>query len=210
MFIFAESSGLAHQGALCGPITLTCNDSETLTLCTAAPTIARAVSSALPELVDPWRMVQARRSFSGRLPLASLRRLAASLAATEGEVEYELDFGKDDFGVSGVHVRASAALPLTCQRSLEVFAFPVKIDTRIGFIVREEDEAALPSGYEPLLLDVAGLHAADVIEDELILALPLVPVKPGTQELQREWKDDAAEADAKPNPFAVLKKATFK
>lgn len=181
-----------------------------MTLCTAAPTIARAVSSALPEIVDPWRMVQARRSFSGRLPLASLRRLATSLAATEGEVEYELDFGKDEFGVSGVHVRASAALPLTCQRSLEVFAFPVKLDSRLGFIVREDDEAALPSGYEPWLLDPAGLHPADLIEDELILALPLVPVKPGTQELQREWKEDAAEAEAKPNPFAVLKKATFK
>lgn len=155
-------------------------------------------------------MVQARRSFSGRLPLASLRRLATSLAATEGEVEYELDFGKDDFGVSGVHVRASAALPLTCQRSLEVFAFPVKIDARLGFIQHEDDEAALPSGYEPLLLDPAGLHPADVIEDELILALPLVPTKPGTQELQREWKDAEVETETKPNPFAVLKKATFK
>lgn len=155
-------------------------------------------------------MVQARRSFSGRLPLASLRRLAASLAAAEGEVEYELDFGKDDFGVSGVRVRASAALPLTCQRSLELFAFPVEVDTRIGFIVREEDEAALPSGYEPLLLDQAGLRPADVIEDELILALPLVPVKPGTQEMQREWKGDEADAEAKPNPFAVLKKVTLK
>jgi uncharacterized protein len=156
-------------------------------------------------------MVQARRSFSGRLPLASLRRLATSLAATEGEVEYELDFDKDEFGVSGVRVRASAALPLTCQRSLEVFALPVSVDARLGFIVREDDEAALPPDYEPLLLDPAGLHPADVIEDELILALPLVPVKPGTQELQREWKDGAAdEAEPKTNPFAVLKKVTFK
>jgi uncharacterized protein len=50
-----------------------------------------------------------------------------------------------------------------------------------------------------------------VIEDELILALPLVPVKPGTQEIeQREWvQEDERDVDAKPNPFAVLKKATF-
>ncbi|HEY8012011.1 MAG TPA: YceD family protein [Rudaea sp.] len=168
------------------------------------------MSSALPEIVDPWRMVSARRIFQGRLPLSALPRLATSLATTEGEVDYELDFGKDEFGVSGVHVRATTALPLTCQRSLETFNFPVSIDTRLGFIVDEADEAALPGGYEPLLLDAAGLRPADVIEDELILAVPIVPVKPGTREMQREWKDEgAAEDEPKPNPFAALKKAKF-
>ena len=181
-----------------------------MTLCTAAPTIARAVSSALPEIVDPWRMVQARRSFQGRLPLSALRRLATSLATTEGEVDYELDFGKDEFGVSGVRVRAIAALPLTCQRTLETFEFPVSIDARLGFIANEDDEAALPAGYEPLLLDEGGLRPADVIEDELILAVPIVPVRPGTQEMQHEWKgSDPVEAEPKPNPFAALKKAKF-
>jgi uncharacterized protein len=151
-------------------------------------------------------MAQARRIFQGRLPLSALPRLATSLAATHGEVDYELDFGKDEFGISGVRVRATAALPLTCQRSLEIFDFPVSIDARLGFIVNEDDEAGLPPGYEPLLLDASGLRPADVIEDELILAIPVLPVRPGTQEMQHEWKDDgAAEAAAKPNPFAVLK-----
>jgi uncharacterized protein len=180
-------------------------------LCTAAPTIARAVSSALPEIIDPWRMVNARRSFSGRLPLSAFTRLATSLAAVEGQVEYELDFGKDEFGISGVHVRATTALPLTCQRTLEIFELPVSIDVKLGFIVDEDDEAALPTGYEPLLLDAAGLRPADVIEDELILAVPIVPVKPGTQEMHREWKDErAAPVEPKPNPFAVLKQAKLK
>lgn len=155
-------------------------------------------------------MVQARRSFQGRLPLSTFRRLATSLAATEGEVEYELDFDKDEFGISGVRVRAVASLPLTCQRTLETFVFPVRIDARLGLIVHEEDEAGLPQGYEPLLVDQAGLHPVDVIEDELILALPLVPVKPGTREIEREWAQEGErEVEAKPNPFAVLKKATF-
>ena len=163
------------------------------------------MNPTLPELVDPWRMVSARRAFAGRLPLASMKRLASGLADTSGEVEYELDFDKDQAGVSGVHVRAKTALPLICQRTLERFEQPVEIDAKLGFIVDEADEAALPAGYEPLLLDPAGLRPADVIEDELILALPVFPVKPGTQEMQREWKDAATEVEAKPNPFAVLK-----
>jgi uncharacterized protein len=156
-------------------------------------------------------MVQARRLFQGRLPLSTLQRLATSLVSTEGEVDYELDFDKDEFGISRVHVRATAALPLTCQRTLETFAFPVSVDARLGLIAHEEDEAGLPPGYEPLLVDPAGLRLADVIEDELILALPLVPVKPGTQEIEREWvQEGEREVEKKPNPFAVLKKETFK
>ena len=156
-------------------------------------------------------MVQARRSFQGRLPLATLKRLATSLASTEGEIDYELDFDKDEFGISRVHVRATAALPLICQRTLEKFPFPVEVDARLGLIVHEDDESGLPPGYEPLLVDQAGLRPADVIEDELILALPLVPVKPGTQEIEREWvQGGEREVEAKPNPFAVLKKTTFK
>jgi uncharacterized protein len=57
-----------------------------------------------------------------------------------------------------------------------------------------------------LLLDGNGLRLADVIEDELILAVPVMPVKPGTQEMQHEWTDAAAApVEARPNPFAVLK-----
>ncbi|MBS0591199.1 MAG: DUF177 domain-containing protein [Proteobacteria bacterium] len=163
------------------------------------------MNPTLPELVDPWRMVSARRTFAGRLPLSAMRRLAEGLADTAGDVEYELDFDKDEASVSGVRVRAKTVLPLICQRTLERFEYPVEIDAKLGFIVDEADEAALPAGYEPLLLDAAGLRPADAIEDELILALPVFPVKPGTQEMQREWKAAVEIESTKPNPFAALK-----
>jgi uncharacterized protein len=165
------------------------------------------MSQALPETVDPWRMVQARRHFEGTLRLAAMPRLAADLAAPEGGARFDLEFGTDEFGVAYLHLRAEAALPLTCQRSLDVFALPVSIDTRLGLIKQEADEAALPPGYEPLLVSDGVLRPADVIEDELILALPLVPVKPGSTHIERSWGDESdAAVDDQPNPFAALEK----
>ena len=120
-------------------------------------------------------------------------RLAADLAAKDGTAEFDLEFGKDDLGIAFLHVRASAALPLTCQRTLDVFALPVQVDTRLGLITREEDEAGLPPGYEPLLMNDSSLRLADVIEDELILAIPVVPVKPGTQAIEQVWGSEAGE-----------------
>lgn len=150
-------------------------------------------------------MVQSRRHFQGKLPLAAMPRLAADLAATHGDAVFDLEFGKDDLGIAFLHVRASAALPLTCQRTLDVFELPVQIDSRLGLITREEDEAGLPAGYEPLLLTDSALRLADVVEDELILALPVVPVKPGTEHVNQSWGEADEAAEVKPNPFSALK-----
>jgi len=165
------------------------------------------MSVALPERLDASRMVQARRSFEGKLPIASFQRLRGSLAAVEngakveGEARYELEFGKDELGVAYLAVRVDADLPLTCQRTLEVYRQPVHVDQRLGLIGEESEEAALPPGYEPLLIPDGLVNPADVIEDELILALPVVPLKPGAP---LDWHDGSEEETSEPNPFADL------
>jgi uncharacterized protein len=161
------------------------------------------MSVALPERVDASRMVQARRTFEGKLPIASFQRLRGSLAAVEGEASYDLEFGKDELGVAYLAVRVDADLPLTCQRTLEVYRQPVHVDQRLGLIGEESEEAALPPGYEALLVPDGMVDPAAVIEDELILALPVVPLKPGAP---LEWHDEGIEEQSEPNPFAALAK----
>ena len=133
-------------------------------------------------------------------------RLKGSLCSTDGAVTYDIEFGRDELGVANVRVKADAGLPLMCQRSLEPFVLPVKVDATLGLIVSESEEAGLPPGYEPLLLENDGkLHIADVIEDELILALPVVPLKPGVEPVERSWAvEEIEEEPPKENPFAVL------
>ncbi|MBA8885286.1 uncharacterized protein FHW13_003145 [Dokdonella fugitiva] len=161
------------------------------------------MSAALPDRVDVARQVQARRTYEGTLPLAAMQRLRGSLATTEGEARYHVEFGKDELGVAYLGLRVETGLPLVCQRTLDVFVQPVSIDQRLGLIADESGEAALPPGYEPLLVPDGQVGIADVIEDELILALPVVPVKPGEP---LEWKDHSdEESEEKPaSPFAAL------
>ncbi|MBB1061117.1 YceD family protein [Marilutibacter spongiae] len=159
----------------------------------------------VPEMLDAWRMVTARRGVAGRLPLSSLGRLADSLVDTEGEdVVYSLDFDRDALQVPYVELRIDAQLPLLCQRSLQRFLFPVKIVQRLGLIRNEADEAALPEDYEPLLVPDDGmLQGAGLVEDELILAVPVVPTMPGTEAMERDWPAEEAELE-RANPFAAL------
>ena len=160
--------------------------------------------AALPELVDPWRMVQARRIFTGTLPLSMLPRLCESLANGEGGADFEIAFDTDDFGIAFLALQVSARLPLVCQRSLEVFELPVSIHQQLGLIADEADEAGLPERYEPLLVTDAQLRLQDVIEDELILALPVVALAPGVP-LEDVAVSAADEAELRAQgPFAAL------
>ena len=70
------------------------------------------MSSVLPELVDAWRMVSARRIFESRVRLNAMPRLATYLADAEGECDYTFEFGRDALGIAFLDVQASASLPL--------------------------------------------------------------------------------------------------
>ena len=163
----------------------------------------------VPEVLDAWRLVAARRGVEGRLPLSALTRLEGSLLDTEGDVVFALDFDRDSLQVPYVELRIDAQLPLECQRSMERFLLPVQIVQRLGLIRDEAEETALPPGYEPLLVPDDGmLRTIDLVEDELILAVPVVPVKPGSEAVERDWPVTHAEqeqpAQDKVSPFAAL------
>jgi len=159
-------------------------------------------------------MVAARRGVEGHVPLSALSRLAGVLFDDEGEVHFRLDFDRDALGVAYLELAAQTSLPLQCQRSLQRFEFQVALQQRLGLIRAEADEAGLPAGYEPLLVPPDGhVRALDVVEDELILALPVVPVDPDRAPAELEWPPASAAAEphqatAHASPFAVL--ATLK
>jgi uncharacterized protein len=162
------------------------------------------MSAEIPEIVDAWRWVAARRRIEGRVPLASLPRLRDGLFDPEGEVRFTLDFDRDALQLPRVALEAEAELPLQCQRSLRRFLLPVRVEQQLGLIRDEADEAALPEGYEPLLVPADGqLRPLDLVEDELILALPVVAVEPGTDALGEDWPQEAEESRPD-NPFAAL------
>jgi uncharacterized protein len=162
------------------------------------------MSAELPEILDAWRMVAARREFKGRVALAALPRLRDALMDAQGDVSFALGFDSDAMQVPHLELRIEAELPLQCQRSLQRFLFPVLLEQRLGLIRDEDDEAGLPEGYEPLLVAADGmLRPLDLVEDELILALPVVPVQPGSEAVERDWPV-SAEEEARVNPFAGL------
>ena len=106
-----------------------------------------------------------------------------------------------------LHLTASASIPLTCQRCMTTVDSPIEVDQWYRFVATEEIAMAEDDeSEEDLLVMEPQFDLLAVLEDELIMALPVVPmheVCPVTVQLQT-GELEAAENVEKPNPFAVL------
>jgi len=150
-------------------------------------------------------MVVARRRFDGQAPLSEMTRLQGLLADTEGQCTYVLEFDRDSvLQVAYVDLTIDTELPLICQRTMQRFLLPVSIKQRLGLIRNEDEESALPEEYEALLVPEDGnLRPLDLVEDELVLAVPVVALAPGSEAVERDFSATEEEL-SKASPFAAL------
>jgi len=107
-----------------------------------------------------------------------------------------------------LHLQAKVAFPLTCQRCMGVVLTPLEVDQWYRFVASEEVAMAEDDASEEDLLVMAPqFDLLAVLEDELLMALPLVPMHEECPEapVLRAGEDElAGEASEKPNPFALL------
>lgn len=107
-----------------------------------------------------------------------------------------------------LHLTAETSLTVTCQRCLEPVPLALVVDRWFRFVADEataelEDEEA---EEDVLVLDPA-FDLAGLVEDELLMELPLVPshaVCPTAVTLEHADPDFEQAQEAKPNPFGVL------
>ena len=166
----------------------------------------------LPVEVDPFRLAEARRLLEGEIPLTQMKRLLPLLASDAGAIHVSLEFGIDSMDVVNLVGKVQADLTLVCQRCLEPMDWPLQLDLALAFLRPDEDEAGIPGPYEPYVVDALPVRLADMIEDEIILALPSIPRHELTECPASEWIQDENTAADKPaavenqtnNPFSVL------
>lgn len=166
----------------------------------------------LPESIDTATLLNVGkgtgREYRGSLSVVGMQRLADSLADVGApELQVHLHAGRDAGGVRCLEGAVQGVLHLTCQRCLGRLEFPVQRTFRLALVRSEAEADRLADGYEPLLLEDERLVIRDVIEDELLLALPDFP-QHGAGETctlpeYREEEITVATED-KPNPFAAL------
>jgi uncharacterized protein len=112
---------------------------------------------------------------SGELQLSKLTRLVGMLHSDAGSVRASLKFGQRRDGWLDVELTYMATMELTCQRCLEPFHHELAGRVKVVLADAESTPATVPEGYEPFEFADGRFSPAELIEDELIVAMPLAP-----------------------------------
>jgi len=167
-----------------------------------------------PRRLDVKAFAQAGGRLSGHESLLKYERLAQEAKGLHPDLLVDWDAqGQLRTAPGGLpqvwlHLKARAAFPMECQRCLTPVDVPLEVDREFRFVADEATAEALDDDCEEDLLALSrefDLH--ELIEDELLMALPVVPKHdecPSTMPMASS-DEDFEEANAeKPNPFAAL------
>src|SRR3954447_6235159 len=156
-----------------------------------------------PYLIDPQTLSTRPQVLEGTFAPAELDRLEDSLANGDGELRYRVSAQLDPQRRKIVSCIIEGFVFLTCQLSLEAFRHEVSIHDRLILV---DDESQLPaveeeSDTEDHLVADGPLDIRDLVEDAVLLSLPMMSRKPGVQEAKAGAEEPGARQES---PFAAL------
>lgn len=181
--------------------------------------------SFAPQKLDVGAFIESGEVLEGALPVADLSRLAAGLFAqadlaslppvqwrAQGRVVKQR-VGQPQLWLD---VEVKGMFPWECQRCLHAVDLPIEVQRSIRFVEDEAAAANLDADCDDDVLAISRqFDLLELLEDELIMAQPLVPrherCPTDVERHMRSFDPDAPESSdssesegGKPNPFAVL------
>ena len=143
--------------------------------------------------------------FQGKIDPGDLVRLSEFLLLDQAKIAVEFGFSQSDYDIPIVQGRLNADLTVECQRCLEAMEIPLHFD--FNLLVDADDDIVAESSLDTVYSEDGAIDIFEVVEDEIILGLPLVTMHENVA-CNEFWQaqDHDTEQVTKENPFSVLAK----
>ena len=161
------------------------------------------VMHAAPPIVDPARLAREESRLTGILTLAQLPRLADVLFDHDGSVSYEVEGYTTGNGQPALRVALGAELGLRCQRCLERLPLRLNVERDLVLVpaMRELDPGDDEDDETDAIPGVASLDLLELIEEEILLSLPMAPRHPEEGCTAQPGVSEVGRSDS---PFSAL------
>tara|TARA_R110002110_G_scaffold14698_1_gene67609 strand:+ start:27581 stop:28120 length:540 start_codon:yes stop_codon:yes gene_type:complete len=167
------------------------------------------LTDPLPKTLDVRKAAARGVSVSGTVRVLDLPRFLPLLAADDALVQADFTFTRDEENRYLVQISTTGDVQVSCQRCLDPMPLRVASETQLAVVWSDEQAAHLPRHLDPLIVSEEACNLWELVEDELILAMPAFSYHEaaGCKQQTMEFSDpDAPEpaGEDKPNPFNVL------
>lgn len=166
----------------------------------------------LPRQVDARKLAAAGAEIRASEKVSEFPRFVAGLLSDLGEVAVELHFHVDRQGLHRLDGRVLADVSVTCQRCMQPMPLTLDSAFHIGLVWGESQLQTLPRDLESVVLDSESLDVLPLVEDELIVAMPIVAFHDEADcegAASAEFPpppEEQGDDEQRENPFAVLEK----
>ena len=158
-----------------------------------------AMSAPRP-VIDNLEFAQSGGHLRGAVEIAALERLHEYLNSRSGQLEWQLDGVADQAGKPALRIAVKGVLDLICQRCLDGYAFDINSNSVL--LLESEDSGVLDDDAVESIPISSDFAVEALVEDEVILALPMSPRHPEGKCAARV----ATGLDDNVHPFAALAK----
>lgn len=171
-------------------------------------------TGALPKQLDLRGLAARGVQIRGTVSPDDLPRLAESGIGIVDLGSAAFDFRRDEEARYVVAVSVEAKVVMQCQRCLSDMEVPISTASLMACVWTDEEAASLPATYEPLLVEDAA-DLSDIVEEEILLAIPVSPIHETEckSELQQaalavevEGLEKVEDTGERESPFAVLER----
>ena len=154
-------------------------------------------------IISNLEFAQKQQEIADYFAPESLNRLSETLALTSenahlADINFTLTGDIKRFRQPSLHLHINSQLPVICQRCLDEML--IKLDLKFDYLLSDSSVNAMEESDELDWLEInSEMDMRELIEDELLLAMPIAPVHAAScNKLNMQ-------SGEKPNPFAVLK-----
>jgi uncharacterized protein len=140
------------------------------------------------------------------VPVVELPRLRSRLETLGGVVQGSVHFRRQA-GLVVAELTARGTAVLQCQRCMEKLEASVETHSRVALIPSEAEAGRVPEDLEPMLAPAGRISIREIVEEELMLFLPIVPSHEQAAECVPAGAggaEESADAVATQRPFAQL------
>lgn len=170
-------------------------------------------SGQIPGKVNHRKLCQEKREIKGLMPVDQLVRFTDAVDTTVSDVEVKLAFRKGRQRKGLMVGRAAVRVSLICQNCMQPVECQIEASYRHALLSDQSQFDDLHEDEDGLVCDSDMVAVADLIEDELLLALPMVArhesgqCAPEDDQLE-DYQSEPAEPVDTYKPFAGLAELT--
>ena len=131
---------------------------------------------------QPWskplevdRLSRGAAALDFDVELAQLPRLSSRVELTGGAVRGTVRFGRAS-GRAVADVTLEGAARMTCQRCMQPMTLPLSGHVKVALLANAAEASTLEDALEPMLAPEGRISVAELIEEEVLLSLPIVPM----------------------------------